>query len=422
MIQVDLLITARWVLPVEPSATVLPWHTVVVHQGRIEAVLPREAAFARYRCETPVERSTHVLLPGLINAYTQAASVLMRAARPRSDTALAVFEQQIIDPDYVRDATQIAIAAMLRAGVTCFADADLYPQVVAQTAAAAQMRVCVGLTVGDVATDWAQSAGEYLEKGLQIRDEYRDDPLITTAFAPAAAAQISDETLQRIRRAADEIEAPILMPLERGPQQGEPLMQRLERLCLLTPLLAAVHPANIESTEIDAAVRTGINLIHCARDALVGQRAHTSVHELQRRGINIGLGTGNAGAGYDLDVLQELRLTSLQYPDLSSHEIVRMGTLNAARALGLDAQIGSLTSGKAADLCCIDLANLQTQPLHDPAIQLVRAATRDQVSDVWVAGRHLLNAGQLTRMNIETLLQNAATWSERITAHEIAPL
>ncbi len=422
MQQVDLLITARWVIPVEPSAAVLPWHTVVVRQGRIEAVLPREAAFARYRCEAPVERSTHVLLPGLINAYTQTASVLMRAARPRSDVALAVFERQIIDPDYVRDATQIAIAAMLRAGVTCFADADLYPQVVAQTAAAAQMRICVGLTVGDTATDWAQSAGEYLEKGLQIRDEYRDDPLITTAFAPAAASQISDETLGRIRRAADEIEAPILMPLDKKPQRKEPLLQRLERLGLLTPLLAAVHPANLDSSDVAAAVRSGISVIHCARDALASQSDHTRLRELQQGGVNIGIGTGNASAGYDLDVLQEMRLTALQYADLNPHEVVRMGTLNAARALGLDAQIGSLSNGKWADLCCIDLANLQTQPLHDPGIQLVRAATRDQVSDVWVAGRHLLKAGQLTRMSVETLLQNAAAWSERVTAHEIAPL
>jgi 5-methylthioadenosine/S-adenosylhomocysteine deaminase len=422
MQQVDLLITARWVIPVEPSATVLQWHTVVVHQGRIEAVLPREAAFARYRCEAPVERSTHVLLPGLINAYTQTASVLMRAARPRKDAALAAFEQQIIDPDYVRDATQIAIAAMLRAGVTCFAAADLYPQAVAQTTAAAQMRVCVGLTVGDTATDWAQSASEYLEKGLQIRDEYRDDPLITTAFAPAAASQISDETLERIRRAADEIEAPILMPLDRKWQRDEPLLQRLERLGLLTPLLAAVHPASLDATGVDAAVRTGISVVHCARDAFTSQSDFGRIRELHERGVNIGLGTGNASAGYDLDVLQEMRLLALQSPDLSSHEIIRMGTLNAAHALGLDSHTGSLGTSKWADLCCVDLADLQTQPLHDPAISLVRAATRDQVSDVWVAGRHLLKAGQLTRMNVEALLQNAADWSQRIAAHEIAPL
>ncbi len=116
-------------------------------------------------------------------------------------TASDCFQQRWVDAEYVRDGTELAIAAALSSGTTCFADQHLFPEVVAQTAAEARMRVCVGLPVQDAPTVWAGSASECLDKGFKLRDEYRDDPLITTALAPVEPAALSDETLERVRRA-----------------------------------------------------------------------------------------------------------------------------------------------------------------------------------------------------------------------------
>jgi 5-methylthioadenosine/S-adenosylhomocysteine deaminase len=139
------------------------------------------------------------------------------------------------------------------------------------------------------------------------------------------------------------------------------------------------------------------------------------------RGVNIALGTDAAACSNDLSMLEEARTAALfergLFPAaaaLSAHEWLRSATLSGARALGLSEVIGSLVAGKWADLACIDLARAHTQPVYDPAAQILFAASRDQVSDVWVAGRQLLQDGQLTHLDGDDVLRRAASWRERI--------
>lgn len=181
MEHVDTLITARWVIPIEPGGCVLEDHAVAIRQGRIVAIEPAKQAIARYHAGERIDRPTHVLLPGLINAHTHAAMTLLRGAAESASFEVWLkqqiwpLEQRWIDAEYVHDGTQLAIADMLTSGTTCFADMHLFPEVVAQTASAAKIRACVGLPVVDAPTLWAGSADEYLEKGLQLHDEYRED-------------------------------------------------------------------------------------------------------------------------------------------------------------------------------------------------------------------------------------------------------
>ncbi len=418
---VDTLIHARWTLPIEPAATLLDHHTLVINQGRIEALIPTETAKQLYYSEQDLERPTHVLLPGLVNANTRAALSLLRGAPADAG-------ERWLDPEFVRDGTQIAIAAMLRAGITCFADTHLYPEVVAQTAAAEHIRACVGLLVTATPTNWAQSPEEYIDKGLRVRDAYRDDPLITTAFACHDATRLDDAILTRIRRAADEVELPLLMTLHQNAEQvrfsmtthGQRPIERLQRLGLLTPLLAAVHMTHLSAEDMDRAARAGISTVQCPQTDLQMHSGMGEIAKLHQLGINIALGSGDAACIHAFDLLAEMRTAALLANALDPgvaldpHDILAMATLNGARALGLAAETGSLVVGKWADLCCIDLAHPHTQPVYDPAAHIVYAVSRDQVDDVWVAGRHLLNAGALTRMDLRSLLRLAQQWGQRI--------
>ena len=214
---VDTLICARWVLPVEPDDAVLENHAVAIRSGRIVAVLPVERARARYRAASTIERPGHALLPGLVNAHTHAAATLLRGfagrlplRQPLADALLPV-ERRWVDPEYVRDGTELAIAEMLRAGTTCFADAHAWPDVVARTAAELHMRASVGLRVVEGATGWAAGTDDCIEQGMSLRDEYRGDPLICTHFASPAPSAVDDATLLRVRRLADELEIPVAM-------------------------------------------------------------------------------------------------------------------------------------------------------------------------------------------------------------------
>lgn len=437
MEHVDTLITARWIIPVEPNGCVLEDHAIAIRQGRIIAIEPSEQAAARFSAAQRVDRPTHVLLPGLVNAHTHAAMTLLRGAAESASFVVWLkqqiwpLEQRWIDAEYVRDGTELAIADMLTSGTTCFADMHLFSEVVAQTASDAKIRACVGLPVIDGPSVWAGTADEYLEKGLRLHDEYRDDPLITTALAPYAPWAVSDETLLRVRRAADELDLPMTMHINETRAEvvanGERTIARLGRLGLLSPLLSAVHMVHVDGSDLDLAARGGISVAHCPQSNLKLGNGVCPVPAIRARGINIALGTDGAASNNDLNLFDEMRSAALLAsglrgtgaesaltPAFTAHDWLQIATLNGAQALGISDAIGSLVPGKWADLCCVDLARAHTQPVYDPAAQLVYAVSRDQVTDVWVAGRALLAQGRLTHIDVDDLLQRAQRWQARI--------
>jgi 5-methylthioadenosine/S-adenosylhomocysteine deaminase len=329
-----------------------------------------------------------------------------------------------MDAEYVRDGTELAIADMLTSGTTCFADMHLFPEVVAQAASAANIRACIGLPVADAPSPWAGSANECLAKGIALHDEYRDDPLITTAMAPDLDAS-EDETLRRVRRGADELELPVTIRLIEARDLGSldrgQLLGRLEQLGLLSPLLTAVHVPELDDSEIAQLSRVGASVVHCSRAGLKLGLSACPVATLKTHNVNIALGTDAAACSNDLSMLAELQSAALTARGLTptpspipAHDWLRAATLGGARALGLAEVTGSLVPGKWADLCCIDLARAHTQPVYDPAAQLLFAASRDQVSDVWVAGRQLVQDGHLTHLDLEEVLRRAQYWHARI--------
>lgn len=431
MDHIDTLITARWVIPIEPANVVIEHGAVAVHQGRIVAVSPAPEARKRFSATETLDRPTHALMPGLVNAHTHAAMALLRGAAEGASLdewlrrQIWPIERRWIDADYVRDGTQLAIADMLTSGTTCFADMHLFPEIIAQTASEAHMRACVGLPVADAPTVWAGSADEYLRKGLELHDVYRDDPLISTALAPYAPWGLSDESLARVRRNADELEAPMLMhvneTLAETEVAGERTIARLERLGMLSPLLAAVHMTHLNDADMDRVARAGASAVHCPQSNLKLGVGVCRVGALSARGVNVALGTDGAASNNDLDLLDEMRTAALlargvhaDAPPLDAHAWLRAATLNGARALGLSEVIGSLTTGKWADLCCIDLHRAHTRPIYDVAAQIVFSASREQVSDVWVAGRALLNNRDLTCLDLDDVLRRAESWRDRI--------
>ena len=427
---IDTLITARWVVPIEPDSRVLEDHAVAIHHGSIVAIAPSGELRARFAAEEVIDRPTHVLLPGFVNAHTRAAMTLLRGAAESSsfdywlNRQVRPLEQRWMDAEYVRDGTELALADLLTSGTTCFADMHSFPEVTAQTASAAKIRACIGLPVADTASQWAGSANECLAKGIALHDEYRDDPLITTALAPDLDCS-GDETLLRVRRAADELELPVTMRLVEtrslGSLDRKQVLGRIERLGLLSQLLTAVHAPELDDVEVEQLSRVGASVVHCARSAMKLGISECPAETLKAHNVNWAIGTDAAACSNDLSMLGELRTAALTSrglaPTLSPippHDWLRAATLGGARALGLAEVTGSLVVGKWADLCCIDLSRAHTQPVYDPVAQILFSASRDQVSDVWVAGRRLLQDGSLTYLDLEDVLHRARYWQTRI--------
>jgi 5-methylthioadenosine/S-adenosylhomocysteine deaminase len=434
---VDTLICARWVLPIEPDGAALQDHAVAIRAGRIVAVLPATEAKARYAAAEIIDRPHHALLPGLVNAHTHAAMTLLRGRAENMPLAqwtqdvIAPIERRWVDPAYVRDGTELAIAEMVRAGVTCFGDMQLWPEVVARTAADVHVRVSVGLVVEQAASRWAGSPDEYIEKAMALRDDYRGDPLVATHFALEPSHGLADATLLRVRRLADELEIPVALPVHESAGEVEASLashgvrplERLSRLGLASPLLVAVHATQLVETDIETLAKAGAAVVHCPEANLKLGSGVCPTAELLGRGVRVALGTDGPASNNDLDVLSETRTAGLLAAGVSGRpggvvatDLLRMATLEGARVLGLGETTGSLVAGKWADLCCINLRASGSWPVHDVATALVYSCSSRQVTDTWVAGRRVLAEGMLQYIDEDTVLERADGWRQRIGA------
>lgn len=429
--RIDALICPRWTVPVEPDTAPQADMAVAIDNGRIRALLPRDEAARRFAPDALHERPDHVLLPGLVNAHCHAGMTLFRGYA--DDLPLDRWlgdriwpaESRWISPEHVRDGTRLAIAEMLRGGTTCFSDMYYFPDVVAETAIEAGMRAVVGMIAIEFPTAWASTPDEYISKGLAVRDRYKSSALITTTFAPHAPYSVSDQTLARIRQLADELDVPVHTHVhETAAEIAESLaktglrpLARLDGLGLVTPALTAVHATQLLPEEIEALALAGATVVHCPRSNLKLASGACPVSRLLDAGVNVALGTDGAASNNRMDLWSELGLAALlgkwvagDATAIPAAAAIRMATINGARAVGLENDIGSLSEGKAADMICVELTDIALQPVLDPLSQLVYSASREHVSDVWVAGEHPVAGGVLTRLDVAEISARAASW------------
>lgn len=398
--QTDLLIHADWIIPVDPEDRVLTRHSLAIHNGRIQALLP--TARARQDCQAAEELDLpgHVLIPGLINAHTHAAMSLLRGLA--DDLPLMTWLNQHIWPAegrwvseaFVHDGTQLAMLEMLRGGTTCFNDMYFFPDITAKAAAAAGLRAVIGLILIDFPSAWAEGPEDYLRRGLALHDQFRDHPRVRTAFAPHAPYSVGDAALRRVATLAEELDIPIHMHVHESRDEitqslrdhGRRPLERLRELGLLSPRLLAVHMTQLEDAEIQELASAGVRVAHCPESNLKLASGTCPVARLLAVGVNCALGTDGAASNNDLDLLGEMRGAALlakgatrDAAALPAQAVLRMATLNGARALGLEAEIGSLEPGKSADLVAVDLNYPETQPVYHPISQLVYACGREQI-------------------------------------------
>ncbi len=433
---VDTLIHARWIIPVEPESVTYEHHSLVIDSGKIIDLLPSGLAKQKYQGTTTENLENHALLPGLINCHTHAAMTLMRGIA--DDLPLMEWlqnhiwplEQKWMSEAFVKDGTDLAIAEMIQGGTTCFNDMYFFPEITAGQAIHHGIRAKVGLIVIDFPSVWAQNSDEYIEKGLALHEQLRLSDLCSPAFAPHAPYTVSDKPLQKIKTLADEMELPIHIHLhetlheveQAHVQNGQRPLQRLHELGLVNPSLIAVHMTQLTEEEICLLAESGAHIVHCPESNLKLASGFCPVARCLATGINVALGTDGAASNNDLDMFGEMRTAALlgkavagDASAIPAMTALRMATINGAKALGLDNCCGSLSVGKAADVIAIDLNYLETQPLYCPVSQIVYAASRQQVTDVWVAGKRLLKRRQLTTINMDDLKVKITEWQHRLS-------
>jgi 5-methylthioadenosine/S-adenosylhomocysteine deaminase len=432
---VDTLIDAQWVIPVEPDGAVLAHHSVAIRDGLIVDVLPTNEAHGRYDADRCFDLPRHALIPGLINLHTHAAMTLMRGLA--DDLALMTWLQDHIWPaearhvsrEFVRDGALLACAEMLRGGITCFNEMYFFPDAAAEAALASGMRAAIGLIAIDLPTAYASDADDYIAKGLAVRDRFNAEPLLSFCMAPHAPYTVSDQAFMRIVMLAEELDLPLHMHVHETAdeiaaslaQHKRRPLERLASLGVVGPRLIAVHAVHLDQPEIESLASNGASVAHCPSSNLKLASGMAPVAAMLSAGVNVGLGTDGAASNNRLDLFAEMRTAALlakaQSGDpqaLPAPQALRAATLNAARALGLEARIGSIVPGKSADLCAVDFDAPELMPCYDPVSHLVYAAGRDNVSHVWVAGMVRLDQRRLVPDNTEDFYNACRLWQNKM--------
>jgi len=414
---------------------VLTDHAVAVHDGQIEAVLRAGDARQRFAHYPRIELAEHVLIPGLVNAHTHAAMALMRGLA--DDLPLMRWleehvwpaEKRHVSADFVRDGTLLACAEMLRGGITCFNDMYFFADAALEAALGAGIRSAHGIIVIEFPSAYAADAADYLRKGLELRDRYRDEPLASFCLAPHAPYSVSDASFRQIATLAAELDLPVHVHVHETEHEvqgsldehGVRPLERLRRLNLLGPNLIAVHAVHLTVEEIALLARHGCSVAHCPSSNLKLASGFAPVAKLAQAGVNIAIGTDGAASNNRLDMFQEMRLAALlakavaaDAQAMPAHDALRAATLGGARALGLSDRIGSITPGKAADLAAVALRAPELAPCYDAVSHLVYAAGREHVTHVWVAGALQVSEGKLRNTVFSRLDTKLHLWQNAL--------
>ena len=435
--KVDTLVFAAWAVPVVPENVTLESQALAIRDGQIVDLLPADTARTRYVADQTYQLDQHVLLPGLINLHGHAAMTLFRGLA--DDLPLMTWlndhiwpaEGRFVSEDFVADGVLLAIAEMLRGGTTFFSDMYFFPEVTAEIAHQHRMRAQICFPVFDFPSNWGSGPDDYLHKGLQLFDRYRNSDWIEVAFGPHAPYTVSDDPLKRVVTLAEEVDARIQIHLhetafeveEAIRQTGMRPIQRLAELGILGPGTQCVHMTQVDEHDLKLVQRFGAHVVHCPESNLKLASGFCPAEKLRQAGVNVAIGTDGAASNNDLDLLGEMRTAALlakavsgDAAALNAHQTLAMATINGARALGMEDRLGSLEAGKWADVIAVDLGDAYGQPVYDPLSHLIYATNSRQVSHSWIGGHLRMAEGELKGIDLPTLKDRARHWASRIRA------
>lgn len=445
----DIVVHARWVVPVEPHNMVFAHHAVVVRDGVILAVLPSHEATAKYQAARIIHKPRHAIMPGLINCHTHLGMTALRGLgddKPLFEwlsTAIWPTEGRLMSADYVRAGVRMGLAELLRGGTTCVNDMYFFPDVLAEELQQAGMRGCVGAPILEFPTAWAGSADEYLSKAEAVVAEARGADtrgLLSFAICPHAPYTVADATFVKIKAMADRLDTRIHVHLHETKAEVDDSVKgaktpnkhlsehncapvtNLIRLGVLSERTVAVHMANLSDEHLAEVAETGAHVVHCPHSNMKLASGFCRVADLIKAGVNVAVGTDSCASNNKLDMIGEMRTAAMLAKVVASDPTaadaataLAMATINGAKAIGQADRTGSLIAGKSADMIAVDLSEIESLPLYDVQSHLVYATDRSQVTDVWVQGTRLLAERKLTTIDYEACVASAHRWAKLVS-------
>jgi 5-methylthioadenosine/S-adenosylhomocysteine deaminase len=435
--QVDLVITGGTVVTADAAHRVLSNAAVAVAGTDIVAVGTADAIRRQFRGAETIDATGQVVMPGLINTHTHAPMTLFRGLA--DDLALMdwlnnyIFpaEAKMVSPEFVRAGTRLAALEMIQSGTTTFADMYYFEEEIAKETRAAGLRGVLGQTVIQFPVADAKTPAEALKRAEAFIIAFKGDALITPAVAPHALYTLDGPTLKAARDLSRRYGVPTLIHLAETQDEVKTAQERLfpspvaylESLGFLGPGVLAAHGIYVSEPEMALLKSRGVGVSHNPESNMKLASGTAPVTAYLRAGVALGLGTDGAASNNDLDMFEAMRMASLlqklQTNDpraVSAQSAIDMATIGGARAMGMDREIGSLETGKRADLIIVSMSAARQTPMYDPVSHLVYVTRGDDVQTTVVNGKVLMRNRKMATLDEAAILRDAREWAEKVRA------
>jgi 5-methylthioadenosine/S-adenosylhomocysteine deaminase len=410
---------------------------VAIEGNKIVGVGKAADIAKKFTGRTVIDARGMAVVPGFVNAHTHAAMTLFRGIADDRDLMdwlnnyIFPAEAKNVDREFVKWGTRLAAAEMIRSGTTTFADMYYFESDVARETKAAGLRAVAGETLIDFPAPDNKTWEETIAYIRKFVKQWKGDSLITPALAPHAPFTVSREHLQEIRRLATELGAPILIHVSETRDELRQVAQRangmtpgayLDSIGFLGDDVVVAHGVWLTPNEIQTFAAKKVGVAHCPESNMMLASGVAPIIQMQRAGVDIGLGTdGPAGSNDNLDMVEEMasaaRLQKVTRSDpkaLSAREVLGFATIGGARALNMADKIGSLEVGKRADIAIIDLQQPKTQPVYDVTSAIVYAASGNSVTTTICDGRILMRDRKVLTVDVPATLAKAREYRQKV--------
>ena len=432
---VSTIISAPWIYTSNIDSELLFNYSLIIKDDKIVDLVSQDKVFDEYEADNTYELADHILIPGLINTHTHAAMNIFKGFA--DDLPLQEWlndhiwpaEKKFVDASFVKDGSVLALSEMIKAGVTTFNDMYFFPDATAEAARELGIRANIGLVVLDFPTNYASDPEDYLLKGFEFRDKWRNDELITTSIAPHAPYSVSDEAFRLVNTYSEELGLNIHLHLHETEWEvadsiktyGVTPIQRLNNLGIISPSLLAAHCVHLNDQDTAILTKGKVSIAHNPSSNMKLGSGIADVAKMLRQNLNVSLGTDSSASNNRLDIMEEMRLAALlikgttKSPELlPASQAIKMATINGAKALGLDLVVGSIEKNKKADLVAIDLSSIENQPIYNPLSTLVYSSSKSDVNYVWIDGEIKLKEKKLVGLDEEYIKQLAKKWQKKL--------
>jgi 5-methylthioadenosine/S-adenosylhomocysteine deaminase len=434
--KIDLIVSGGTVVTMDGSRAIIQDGGIAVRGDSIVAVGPLKDIEQHYTSAQIIDARGRLVLPGFVNGHTHVPMTLFRGLH--DDVTLNdwlykyIFpaEAKNVNEEFVRWGTRLAAAEQIRAGVTTFADMYYFEDAVAEESKAAGMRGVLGETFIDFPAPDNKSEAEMLSYTEKFLKRWQGDPLIEAAPAPHSIYTCSKKTLQDAAALARKYHAPILihvaeMRKEWDDSEKEHAMSPvayLNSIGVLGPDVIAAHCIFVDAADRKLLAEKDVGCVHNPSSNMMLASGVSPVPDLRAAGVAVGLGTdGPAGSNNDLDLMEEIdlaaklaKITNMNPLALNAKAVVEMATIDGARAIHMEKEIGSLEAGKKADLVLISLDEPNAVPMYDTYAQIAYSLKASDVETVIIGGRVIMRDHKLLTIDEPAVLEKARDYGESV--------